>query len=366
MVKTEEKKKPNIKKRILVAVFIVFNAAIILWTALSEFADNENKVKLSDVKLNGWLLLPALLIFCMGIFAEIFKYVLMMKKCCNVTDWRTAARTVLLGRYYDNITPAAVGGQPFQFMYMKKHGIKNGYSTIIPIIGMISTQIGFLIVAIISYIFLGNKISIGLLGSGFLGLMFYAFFPISIILATFFRNTVSRIVIWGVKLLAKIHIVKDKEETIEKTEKTIDKYVSCIKTIAKNKKLTASILGLSVVFQICISCIPFFVLRTFGGDINFFTCFVTTLCITSAIYFVPTPGNAGAAEGSFFFIFNGLATSGYTFWAMLFWRFFSYYSYILAGVIIYALIAYEKKTGRFFISDAKNWLKKKIKKIKKA
>ena len=352
MVNSELEKKPNLKKGILIAIFVVFNAAIILWTALSEFTDTENAVKLRDIELNGWFIIPALLTFLIAISAEILKYVFMMKRCCGVIDIRTAMRTFLLGRYYDNITPAAVGGQPFQFHYMKKQGIKNGYSTIIPMISMITTQVGFLLVAIPTFIFLGNRISIGVLGSGCLGLIFYAVFPIGIILATFFRSTVSRIVTWFVKLLSKIHIIKNLEETIEKTEKTIDQYVNCIKTIFKDKKLALSLIILSITFQVFISFIPFFVLKAFGGNIEFFTCFVTIISISSAIYFIPTPGNAGAAEGSFFFVFSSL-TSGYVFWAMLFWRLFSYYSYILAGVIIYMLIAYEKRTKHYLLDDIK-------------
>ncbi|MBR3368349.1 flippase-like domain-containing protein [Candidatus Saccharibacteria bacterium] len=364
MVNSESERKPNLKKGILVAIFVVFNAAIILWTALSEFADKENAVKFSDVNLNGWLLIPALMTFLVAISAEITKYILMMKRCCNVFDPRTAIRTFILGRYYDNITPAAVGGQPFQFMYMKKHGIKNGYSTIIPMIGMITTQVGFLLVAIPTFILLGNRISIGVLGSGCLGLMFYAVFPIGILLATFFRSTVSKIVTSFVKLLAKIHIVKDKEKSVEKAEKTIDQYVKCIKTIFKDKKLAISLILLSVVFQVFVSFIPFFVLKAFGGNIEFFTCFVTIISISSAIYFIPTPGNAGAAEGSFFFVFSSL-TSGYVFWAMLFWRFFSYYSYILAGVTIYSLIAYEKRTKHYLLDDIKEKINSKRKAPKK-
>ncbi|MBQ2660173.1 flippase-like domain-containing protein [Candidatus Saccharibacteria bacterium] len=357
-------KTTNWRKRILIIVFVLFNAAVILWTALSEFGSKENAARLSSVNLNGWLLIPALLCFVLGISAEIFKYFLMMKRCCHLKDWRTAARVVLLGRYYDNITPAAVGGQPFQIYYMNKRGLKKGYDATIPIIGMISTQIGFLIVAIFSFVVLGHYLSIGLLGSGYLGLMFYAIFPIAIIGATFFPGIVSKIVAWSVKLLAKIHIIKNRKATIEKTEEKLNDYANCVRTILKDKKLSLAIVGCSVLFQICISAIPFFVLRAFGGELNFFSCFVTILAITSTIYFVPTPGNAGAAEGSFFFVFSNL-TSGYVFWAMLFWRFFSYYSYILMGVIIYSFMAYEKRTGRYFTSDAKRWLKKQAKKLRK-
>jgi uncharacterized protein (TIRG00374 family) len=96
------------------------------------------------------------------------------------------------------------------------------------------------------------------------------------------------------------------------------------------------------VFHILISSIPFFVLTAFGGSVDFLPCFVTTVAVTSAVYFVPTPGNAGAAEGTFYVVFSALSR-GYVFWAMLVWRFFSYYIYIIMGPIIYFKMHLERK-----------------------
>lgn len=357
----EKKEKPNWKKRIIIIAFIIFNIAVILWTALSEFKNKEAAAELSTIELNGWLLIPALILFIIGISAEISKYFLMTKKCCNITDWKTARRVVLLGRYYDNLTPGAIGGQPFQIMYMHKRGIKKGYDTIIPIIGMITTQLGFLIVAILSFLFFGNRVESSVLGLGILGLIFYAIFPALIFLATFCPNILTNIISAFVKFFHRLHIIKNEQATIEKTTSTINNYAKCVKDILQKPKLALAVLGLSVVFQICITILPFFIITAFGGKIEFFTCFATILAVTSAVYIFPTPGNTGAAEISFASVFSSL-TAGYIFWAMLFWRFFTFYVYIIMGVAIYAVIAYEKKTGKHPIAALNNWLKSKLKK----
>jgi len=347
----------NLKKRILVTLFVIFNVAIILWTAFSEFGDSENAARLEDVEINIWLLLPAILLFLIGFGAEIYKNILMTRKCGDQKDWRVGARTVILGRYYDNITPAAVGGQPFQIHYMHTHGVKHGYAAIIPVVSLISTQLGFIIVAVFSYLFFGHLVDPAYLGLGVLGLIFYAIFPAGVTIATFFPKLLSEIISWVVKLLAKIHIVKDEEEAVEKTKSSIDNYANCVKKIAKNRTLVLQVLGLSVVFHVCITMIPYFVLHAFGGSLSFFMSFTTTLAITAAVYITPTPGNSGFAEGFFFAVFKSLA-SGYVFWAMLFWRMLTYYSYIFLGIIVYSLIAYETRTGRYFFTDAKKYLRK--------
>jgi uncharacterized protein (TIRG00374 family) len=282
---------------------------------------------------------------------EIGKYVLMMRemskdkaKFNRKRARKVARRTVLLGRYYDNVTPAAIGGQPFQIYYMRKNSnLPHGASTSVPIFGMISGQIGFIIIA--AFCFLLGSMSINnavLIGTACFGLLFYAFWPVTVMIATFLPKATTEIITIVVKFLAKIRIVKRKNETIQKTEYEVNEYARCVRKILKTKGLFLKTVLLSILFHVLVSMIPFFVLTAFGGRVDFLPCFVTTVAVTSAVYFVPTPGNAGAAEGTFYVVFSALS-SGYVFWAMLVWRFFSYYIYIIMGPIVYFSMYLERK-----------------------
>ena len=53
---------------------------------------------------------------------------------------------------------------------------------------------------------------------------------------------------------------------------------------------------------------------------------------------MPTPGNAGAAEGAFYLVFSAMGSDG-VFWAMLIWRIFCHYSFIIIGAVIYGVNA---------------------------
>ncbi len=341
----------SLKKPILIIIFVLINVAVIAITAISEFGNSKNAAELSEVVINWWLLIPAALCFIVAFTLEIYKYVLMMrelgknnKEMTNKKAWKVARRTVIQGRYYDNVTPAAIGGQPFQIYYMRKHsGLSNGVSTSIPMFGMISGQIGFIIIAALCFLF--GSLSIDnavLIGTACFGLLFYAFWPIVVVIATFLPKATTELITIIVKFLAKIHIVKHREKAIENTELEIREYVRSIKRIFKTRKLFFETIAISVIFHILISMIPFFVLTAFGGSVDFLPCFVTTVAVTSAVYFVPTPGNSGAAEGTFFVVFSALS-SGYVFWAMLVWRFFSYYIYIIMGLVTFGTINIEKK-----------------------
>lgn len=339
------------KKPVMVVLFVLLNVAVIAATAVSEFGNSKNAAELSEVVINWWLLLPAAACFVVAMVLEISKYVMMMrelspdKKDFDIKKARQVARrTVLLGRYYDNITPAAIGGQPFQIYYMRKNsGLSNGVATSIPLFGMISGQMGFIIIAI--FCFLLGSLSIenaALIATACFGLLFYGFWPVVVMMATFLPKGMTELINVVVKFLAKIHIVKNKEAVIRKAEYEVTEYARSVKTILKTKGLFLKTILISVIFHILVSMIPFFVLTAFGGEVDFLPCFVTTVAITSAVYFVPTPGNAGAAEGTFYVVFSALS-EGYVFWAMLVWRFFSYYIYIIMGAFTYFLMHLEKK-----------------------
>ncbi len=342
----------NKKKRkiILIILFILLNIGVIAATAVSEFGNSKNAAELREVKISWWLLIPAILCFVIAITVEISKYALMIRELSskkafkNNNGWKVARRTVLLGRYYDNITPASVGGQPFQIYYMRKNsGLPAGDSTSIPMFGMISIQIAFIIIAVICFLFGGVTSDYpALIITAWIGLLFYAFWPVMVAGISFFPKTTIGFIKWIVKVLAKIKIVKNREKALEKVESEVWEYANSVKMILKSRGLFLKTILLSLIFNSLIASIPFFVLTAFGGDVNFWSCFGTTIAVMSAIYFIPTPGNAGAAEGTFFLVFSALS-SGYVFWAMLIWRFFSYYIYIIMGPIIYFFMHLEKK-----------------------
>lgn len=334
-------KAKKLRKRILITLFVIFNIGIVLWTALSEFADRRNAAKLRSIQIRWGMIIPAVLCFALAISVESLKYSAIIKKTTGKGNLRLAFSTVILGRYYDNITPFGAGGQPFQIYHLKQHGLNTAQSAAVPIAGFISTQFGFIILAvgaftfrIISNFFKGdiqNVIKI----SSYVGLLCYSAVPILILIFAFFPKAASKIISWFVRLMGKLHIVKDTDSKIESLYSTMNDYAVSFRQVIRSGGLCVMLLTLSFVYQFALNCIPFFLIHAFGGSMGFFECLVTTVSIFCAITIIPTPGNSVAAEGSFFAVFSTL-TEGYVFWAMLSWRFFSFYIFIIAGALIYA------------------------------
>ena len=56
-----------------------------------------------------------------------------------------------------------------------------------------------------------------------------------------------------------------------------------------------------------------------------------------SVSFIPTPGNSGAADLSFYVLFAVGLPAGFAFPAMVVWRLISFYSYIIIGFIFATL-----------------------------
>ena len=346
MASTKEDSKSALKKRrlkqVAVILFILFNILIIYWTASKELTRDKESV--GEFSLQIWLLAPALIAFLAHFFCEVYKYYIVIQHFSKKKDWRLALETVLIGRYYDNVTPSAIGGQPFQIYHMRKNGgIEKEHADIIPVIGFISMQAAFVTMSLLVILFGANiVISDVAYAASYFGIILYSFSPVSVIFFALKPKAATKLTSGAIRFLHKLHIVRDFEKTEAMALARVEGYASSIRRVIKNKKLALKVMGLSFAGQILLYSIPFLVVTAFGGSIGYLPAIMTAITIQTAISFVPTPGNAGVAEGSFYLVFATLG-NGDAFWAMLTWRFFSYYSFIILGALLYLNLGIEKR-----------------------
>jgi uncharacterized protein (TIRG00374 family) len=236
--------------------------------------------------------------------------------------------SVIIGKYYDNITPLAIGGQPFQAYYLSKSKIPVGAATAAPIVQLFLGNCAFITISIFVFIFGGHTIdSTFVKVMAYIGVALNALIPIAIILFSILPNVTGKIASFLIKILTKLHIVKNYDELMEKTLSSINDYRSSIGFMWKSKRVI--ILGyiLSILEKLSEFSITYFVMLACGLPCgNYFEVTALTLFIYAAASFIPTPGTAGASEGTFYIVFD-------SFWPMFIWRIFSYYSYLLFGFI---------------------------------
>ena len=335
------KGKNKLVKRIGIILFVLLNAAVIYFTASSEFSKKAPPpIKFSFT--NILFLLGGILCLIVVLGSETLKYMIMMRHLGEKVSFRHAFSTAALGKYYDCITPSGAGGQPFQIYYLHSQGYSGGAASAMPLSGFFTMQFGFVILCLFAFIF-GNSAmnatgQTGIKITAYFGAIAYTVVPVMIIISGVAPKIAMRIVAFFVRIGAALHIVKKPNHTIMKSVRSLNNYSVNIKRITKDKGLLTKLLILSTIFQLAMCSMPFFAVRTFDGDLNYFDALFMCIFIQAAISLIPTPGNSGAAEGSFYIVFSSLGTAG-TFWAMLIWRFLCYYSFIVIGVLIYGFNA---------------------------
>ena len=334
------------KKHLWTALFVLINIAVIAATAVNEFSGKPagsvglvfSKRALFWLGCNG-LCLAVLL--C----AETLKYLLMMRSLGERVSLRVAFETAALGKYYDCITPSGAGGQPFQILWLHRHGYSDGGSSAMTISGYITMQAGFILLALGVFIAHRSVELDAIRYTAYFGLLLFSLIPCLLASFSFAPKTVKRIVSAVIRLCGRLRIIKKPEESTEQVMEMLDSYHRSYSVIAKDKVTLICLLALSLVYRIALCSMPFFVLKLFGAPADFLHIFASTIYIYATICLVPTPGNAGAAEGAFYLVFSATGSEG-VFWAMLIWRLFCHYSFIIIGAVVYGVNALQGKRAR--------------------
>lgn len=235
------------------------------------------------------------------------------------------------------ITPFASGGQPWQIYKLKKQGISLSKGTNIVIedfIGYQAALILFGLLAVISnHIFhiipSDNKLSY---------LVMFGFIMNSAVIAALFilsfGKTISKnIVNIAIDFLAKIKIIKDKEEKKENTSKFLKDFHKSAKILFNKKDLLFKIVVLNFFALTFQYAVPFILLLGLKIYINPFYIIITSAYVMLIDSIVPTPGSTGGLEYGFMSFFKNFVKGSKLSIAMVLWRFVTYYFGIIVGLI---------------------------------
>ena len=327
------------KKNWSLILFIAVNVIVIAITAMFEFGGTKQEETntlgsiLNSIAKNWYFLLLGVVAFLLLYVFQVVKIALMIKASTGKCKIKPIIKSVILGKYYDNITPLAIGGQPFQAYYLSQNGVPVGTATAAPIVQLLLGTCGFLTIAIISIIFFGSSVSTPIRVMAYVGMGINSLTPLAIIFLSVLPGTTKKICFFFIKVLAKIHIIKDPAKSQEKTINTINDYRISVRYMAKSKMVIFLGYLLSIMEKFSEMSVTYFVMMAcFNGvtSHSFLEMTAMTIMIYAAVSFIPTPGTAGASEGSFYVVFG-------SFWPMFIWRIITYYTTLALG--LYVIIA---------------------------
>lgn len=350
-------KRQKFYKNLFSVLFIAFVVCVLAFTAYNDFFDSDGQrdpfswEMLSNVFSSSWQF------FLLAVFALFLCYLLkgsklsiMCKAMTGKWHFGTCFETGIIGHYYNNVTPLAVGGQPFEIYHLAKHGVTGGHATSLPIATYFLNQIAFVILGIVGLICIPYNALFSIFPAVFkvmaiIGLTCCAILPFLVIVFSMMPRIGATLVKFVMFLGSKLKIIKRPKETTYKTLKTVIQNSKCLKKFVKRPHAFVPTFILSFLEQVASASIAYFTLKFFGfhsplvesGLIGWIQIVQVCIILNSAISFIPTPGNSGAADLSFYILFKSGLAVGLAFPAMVIWRCLSFYSYIVIGFLFAAL-----------------------------
>lgn len=261
-----------------------------------------------------------------------------LKRQGNAIPLRKSLLISLLGLYYSNITPGASGGQPMQVYYLKKQSVPIGIGTSALSFKFLCTQLMMVVVGGVLWLLNAEFVESELGGVKWLIICGFiingAAIPLMLCIA-FYRHMVQVVCNFIIRMGAKLRLIKDEERARLRMASTLDSYHASILAISRKpgqiiEQIFFSLLSILSLYSVTVS-----VYYAFGlsGVPWYKTMTVASLLFLSVSY-TPLPGASGAQEGGFLRFYRNIFTGGTKNLALLIWRFFTYYLFLLVGGLV--------------------------------
>lgn len=323
--------------------------ALSLWMMFEIISGHSDEVAsfgdvISSASIKFAVITLAVLLAIM--FCDCMKYATVLKTTTGKFHIREAVKVAFLGKYYDNVTPFAAGGQPIQIYYLHKKGFSGGTSSAVILIKYfvqmccwVSVSLGFMIFGLCTGLLDGLSVAQRalILTGSWIGIGVNLFLPASVILFTVLPKFARKLASLLIGLGFKLKIVKDKEKTMQNAERVLTDFRNGFKIMAKKPLALIALIAFCLFDVFFTFAFPFFAIKTLSGleGESFSIIFSVTamnIFVAQSVAVIPTPGNTGAMEGVGALAFSLFIVGGVQFWAMFLWRFCVYYIYIIVGL----------------------------------
>lgn len=258
-------------------------------------------------------------------------------------------KVTMIGQFFNAVTPFASGGQPAQLYTMIGDGIDPGVAGSILMAKFIIYQAVLTVYSLLIILYKVKLFRGRISHFVFLAVIGFLVNTAVILLAIMFsknRKLTHGILVKISKCLKWLHIIKDEEDMQQKMENELMSFHQSSKLVKNDRKVLTITSILTVIQLTLFFSIPYCIYKAFYGigapvvDMISAQAFVT---MTSS--FIPLPGAAGGAEGSFYLFFGLFFHKKNMVAAILLWRMITFYSCIGFGGLTASLTNARKVPG---------------------
>ena len=254
-----------------------------------------------------WLV-PGIALVAFFIWGESIIIWYMMRSSGICLKKRTCFFFSSVGFFFSCITPSASGGQPMQIYYMKKEKISIPVSTVILMIVTITYKLVLVVIGVGIAIFgrgFLHKYLEGILPVFYLGLALNIFCVTFMTILVFHPLLAKAILVKGMKLLERLHLMKKKEGRLKKLEDSMDTYRNTAAYLKNNPFVIVKVIGITFIQRMALFAVTWFVYQAFGlHGTGFWEILFLQAVISVSVDMLPLPGGMGISETLFLNIFS--------------------------------------------------------------
>ena len=327
----------NIKNSLLYFGLFLLISAVSLYYIKRVFSQGSNLDIIFSFP-TAILISLFVLLFFYFIIDGLRLYFVLKTLNAQISFWNVY-KLVFINIFISNITPLATGGGFAQVYFLQKKGIPLGKSSAAVLIRtLLSATMLFLSVPLIVF---RNQSMLNLLPGD------YVFIYLALFLALYFF--IFYLLIFKVRLIMKgiykfFYFLKSKHLLSQKKFRRIIRYLfEHLKLFSKDlaffiqgKKIFVFLSFLfTALFLLAEFSFSYIVLRGLGYEIAFSRILTLQVLVVFIMYFAPTPGAAGIAEGGYSLLFARFVDQSDLFPLLFYWRFFSKYVGIFIGIFVF-------------------------------
>ncbi len=327
-----------------IIIGIVFVVMIYL---LNYFGGGINFNDLYFFFLKSWWGLIGVALLLVSWITDAFNTYILVRISKSRIGFFQSLKATIISNFFGMITPSSTGGQPMQVVYLNKVGVSPGISTSVLVFKFIAWQGAIEMIAIFE---LGRAIVLLNAVPSALSLALIGFIISSSIIAIMilfnFNRKVYDVFFNVIRKFISIFKFSKKIEPkaewlLAKFDDEIEKYSESAKNFTHKSYILILVFVLSIVSSgtSLLLVLPTIAsLNLFNNGIQqFFDVLAIQALATLIIYYSPTPGSSGTAEGEFYLFFSSIVPGRYLATITIEWGILRYFIPLIIGFIVVLL-----------------------------
>lgn len=254
----------------------------------------------------------------------------------------------LVASLFHGITPSSTGGQIAQFYVYRKQGVDTGDAGSILWMEFIIYQSCLTLVSLLFII-----LKFPYFYSQFSNLFFLVIpgfiINTSIIFLLYGLAKFKRLHDWiadkGIDIAYRLHLVKDKEKSLNNVEEQLNRFRLEIDNLKKHKKTIILCVILCILRLLMYYSVPYFVFLALGGKLDIgllFNAIAMGSFVAIASGMIPIPGASGGTEVIYIMMFSNLFGNTLSASSMILWRFATFYFVLMLGTMAFGYIKFKR------------------------